>query len=586
MAESGPFLGKLAGRAASHYRLTERGAQIFARGVVWSALANIAHLMPVLVLLLAAVDFVRPLQDGSAYTIEPWRYLLAFLVTLLVVGFTQSRKYRATFCDTYEESSRRRIAIAERLRLLPLSFFGKRDVADLTTVIMNDAEGSEHALSHALPQLWGMAASMIVVAAALALCDWRMTLACLWVVPAAFGVVFASRTAQARLGKAMNAGKLDSAQMIQELIECAPDIRSCNCQEAEALRLKEQFRLVERLQGRYELAASVALGSARSLLQVGMATTLLAGVSLLAAGQLSLAVFFLFVLVSSRIYDPVTEMLMNVLEVFAVQVSNERLGVVEDHPVATGSRSFCPQRFDISFKDVTFAYDQGVPVVCGATFTAQQGQVTALVGPSGSGKTTLAKLACRLWDAQGGTVALGGTNVAEVDPEVLLTYYSAVFQEVVLFGGTLRENIRLGRRDATDEEVEAAVHAACCDEIVARLPQGLDTCLAENGSTLSGGERQRISIARALLKNAPIVLLDEATASLDPESETRVQQALAELTRGKTVLMVAHRMRTVVNADHVVVLDAGRVIEEGTPEELLTCDGLFAHLCRLQGVSE
>lgn len=565
------------------YNLSEQGEQVFCRGVVWSALTNMANMAPPLVLCMAVLDMVRPLENANPYVIEPWKYLLAFLVTLLAVGITQVNKYRATFCDTYEESSRRRIAIAERLRLLPLSFFSKRDLADLTTVIMGDTESSEHAISHALPQLWGMIAFMITSSVMLALCDWRMALACLWVVPIALGIVFASRNAQGRMGHAVSVAKLASAKAIQETIDCAQDIRACNRQEMTNERLQHQFKLVEKLQGSYELTASVALTSARSFLQIGIGTTLLAGVTLLASGELSLPLFLVFVLVATRVYDPLAEMLMNILEIFAVDVSNERLALIENHPVAGGSTKFTPMTFDVCFEDVHFSYEETTPVLKGVSFTARQGQTTALVGPSGSGKTTISKLAARLWDAQRGTIRLGGTDVVSVDPETLLGYFSEVFQDVVLFGGTVRENIRLGRRDATDEEVRAAAHAAQCDELIARLPHGLDTELAENGATLSGGERQRISIARALLKNAPIILLDEATASLDTESETCVQQAIATLTRGKTVLMVAHRMRTVLQADHIIVLNEGRIVEDGTPAELLENQGLFTHLCRLQG---
>jgi ATP-binding cassette subfamily B protein len=399
------------------------------------------------------------------------------------------------------------------------------------------------------------------------------------------GIVSASHSAQGSLGRVVNAGKLASAKAIQEIIECAQDIRACNRQESTAERLERQFASVEKLQGRYELTASAALTSACSFLRLGIATTLLVGVALLVSADLSLSMFILFSLVATCIYDPVIEMLMNILEVFAVDVSNERIAAIEGHPLATGSTSFAPKSFDISFENVRFSYEEGVSVLNGVSFIARQGQTTALVGPSGSGKTTVSKLAARLWDVQGGVIKLGGTDVASVDPETLLESFTGVFQDVVLFGATVRENIRLGRRGATDEDVDAAAHAAQCDEFVIHLPRGLDTALAENGATLSGGERQRISIARALLKDAPIVLLDEATASVDPESETRVQQAIATLTAGKTVLMVAHRMRTVLHADHIVVLDEGRVVEDGTPIELLECGGLFARLCRLQGVA-
>ncbi len=566
------------------YGLSDDGAKCFVRATAWSALAYLANMVPVIILVMAAVDMLRPIEVGSEYVIEPWKYFLAFVVSIIALIVTQKRKYRATFCDTYEESSRRRIAIAERLRLLPLSFFGMRDLADLTTVIMSDAEGSEHAMSHALPQLWGAVAFAAVSALLLALCDWRMALACLWVVPVSLGVVFASRGVQRRWGLKMNEGKLESSEAIQEIIDCAPDILACNRQELVSERLAASFERVEQLQGSYELVASVALTSARAFLQLGVATTLLAGVALLANGELSMAMFLLFVLVATRIYDPLTELFMNILEVFAVEVSNDRLARIERHPLAGGTLEFSPEGYDLHFEDVRFSYEGGQSILNGVSFTARQGQVTALVGPSGSGKTTVSRLAARLWDVQGGVITLGGVDVSTVDPEVLLGSFSVVFQDVMLFSGSVRDNIRLGRQGASDEEVEAAASAAQCDGFLARLPRGLDTEVAEGGATLSGGERQRISIARALLKDAPVVLLDEATASLDPESESHVQQAIAELTDGKTVLMVAHRMRTVLDADHVVVIDGGRVAEEGSPAELVSSDGLFARLCRMQGV--
>ncbi|MDR2109636.1 MAG: ABC transporter ATP-binding protein/permease, partial [Coriobacteriales bacterium] len=392
------------GYFARRYNLSRQGARVFSKGVLWSALSNAANLAPMLILLMAIIDILRPLTGEGAYAIEPWKYLLTFLLTLFAVGFTQARKYRATFCDTYEESSRRRIAIAERLRHLPLSFFSKRDLSDLTTIIISDAESSEHALSHALPQLWGMAVYMVASAVALAFCDWRMMLACLWVVPVAIAIVLASKSAQRRSGRTMSAARLASSEAIQELIECAQDIRACNRQEVACERLNRQFALVEKLQGRYELTASVALTSARALLQLGIATTLLAGTALLASGELSLALFILFTLVATRIYDPATEMLMNILEIFAVDVSNERLSEIENHPLASGTTAFTPKDFDITFEDVHFSYEPGTPVLGGVSFVARQGQTTALVGPSGSGKTTAAKLAARLWDAQRGTI--------------------------------------------------------------------------------------------------------------------------------------------------------------------------------------
>lgn len=566
------------------YALSDRGARVFMRGVLWTAAAAFANLLPVMILFIAALDFAAPLA-GADRLFAPWEHLLAAIAAVAALGVTQSRKHQAVYCDTYEESSHLRISIAETLRKLPLSFFGRRNLGDLAAVIMDDAEFREHAMSHAVPQMWGTLLFAVLMSAALVACDWRLALASLWVLPASVAVIVASRRSQDALSSKLVECRLDASDGILETIECAADIRACNRLEGVEERLNRLFEEQERMQGRYEFAASVAFTSARSLLQAGFATFLLAAAALLAAGMLSWQALLLFCLVVPRLYDPLVDALSNMLEVFAADTSNARLSEIENHPVAQGSPEFSPQGYDIVFDDVGFSYTQGSPVLEDVSFVARQGEVTALVGPSGSGKSTVAALAARLWDPDKGRICLGGVDIAGVDPEVLLGSYAEVFQDVMLFDGTIRENIRLGRMDATDAEVEAAAEAAQCDDFVSELAQGLDADIAENGALLSGGQRQRISIARALLKDAPVILLDEATSSLDPESETRVQEAIARLTRGKTVLVVAHRMRTVLGADHVVVLDEGRVREEGAPVELLERGGLFARLCELQGVT-
>lgn len=579
-AVSVPFLG-VVGKA---YALSDRGARVFMRGVLWSAAAALANLLPVMVLFVAALDFVAPLT-GASRMFAPWEHFLAAIVVVAALGVTQSCTYQAVYCETYEESGHRRLAIAETLRKLPLSFFGRRNLGDLAAVIMDDAELSEHAMSHAIPQMWGTLLFSIFVSAVLVACDWRLAVASFWVIPASLAVIVASRRSQDTLSGKLVECRLAASDGILETIECAADIRACNRLESVEDRLRRLFEEQERMQGRYEFAASVALTSARSLLQAGYATFLLAATALFAVESLSWQGFLLFCLVVPRMYDPLADAMANMLEVFAADTSNARLADIEGHPVAQGSLDFSPKGYDIAFDDVGFSYAQGSPVLKGVSFVARQGEVTALVGPSGSGKSTVAALAARLWDPDEGRIRLGGVDISGVDPEILLGSYAEVFQDVMLFDGTIRENIRLGRMDATDAEVEAAARAAQCDDFLAELAQGLDTDIAENGSLLSGGQRQRISIARALLKDAPVVLLDEATSSLDPESETRVQEAIARLTQGKTVLVVAHRMRTVLGSDHVVVLDEGRVREEGSPRELLERKGLFARLCELQGVT-
>ncbi|WP_421572428.1 ABC transporter ATP-binding protein/permease [Slackia exigua] len=566
------------------YALSERGARVFMRGVLWTAAAAFANLLPVMILFIAALDIASPLA-GVGLIFAPWEHLLAAIAAVAALGITQSRKHQAVYCDTYEESSHRRIEIAETLRKLPLSFFGRRNLGDLAAVIMDDAEFREHAMSHVIPQMWGTLLFAALASVALVACDWRLAVASLWVLPASAAVVVASRRSQDALRGKLVECRLAASDGILETIECAADIRACNRLEGVEEHLDRLFEEQERMQGRYEFAASVALTSARSVLQAGYATFLLAATVLLAAESLPWQVLLLFCLVVPRLYDPLADALSNMLEVFAADTSNARLSEIERHPVAQGASDFSPNGYDIVFDDVSFCYDQGNPVLQGVSFVARQGEVTALVGPSGSGKSTIAALAARLRDPDEGRICLGGVDISGVDPEVLLGSYAEVFQDVMLFDGTISENIRLGNRNATDAEVEAAAKAARCDDFASGLAQGLDSDIAENGALLSGGQRQRISIARALLKDAPVVLLDEATSSLDPESETCVQEAIARLTRDKTVLVVAHRMRTVLGADHVVVLDEGRVLEEGTPGELVERGGLFARLCELQGVA-
>lgn len=565
--------------------LTEEGASALRKGALVSALANLVLMAPIAIFYLVTSEFLAHLEDPAAPLPALSPYLLGIAAVVGLVFATQLWEYDAAYGAVYEESARKRIGLAERLRMLPLSFFGKRDLADLTTVIMKDTADQERLFSHTMPQLFGTTLSTSVCAVALFFFDWRLALASLWPIPVAVGIVLATAGIQQRRVARKNASALALAGGIQEYLEGNREIRSLNQVESFLDRLGRDVDDYEQAKLATELTVGAAVCSTQALLRLGVASTVLVGAMLMAAGSCDLMVFFCFMLVVTRLYDPISLVLQSIAELIDMRLSLDRMRAIEGEPAQTGAMAFSPDGHDIAFESVSFSYDDGRPVLSDVTFTAREGEVTALVGPSGSGKSTAAKLAARFWDADAGSVLVGGVDVSTVDPETLLGDYSEVFQEVVLFDNTVMENIRLGRRDATDDEVLAAAGAANCDEFVRKLPDGYQTMIGENGSRLSGGERQRISIARALLKNAPIVLLDEATASLDVENESQVQQALSRLLAGKTVMVIAHRMRTVMNADKIVVLDKGRVAEQGAPQELLDADGLFARMVRLQDES-
>lgn len=563
--------------------LTEEGARSIKIGAFVSALANLVLMAPIVVFYLVTSDFFAHLEDASVPLPALWPYVIGIIMVLALVFVTQYAEYHYTYGPVYKESARKRIGIAERLRLLPLSFFGNRDLADLTTVIMKDCADQERLFSHTMPQLFGTVISTVVIAVMMLVFDWRLAIASLWPLPVAVVILLATTRAQTKKTIEKNEAALVLADDIQEYLEGNREIRSLNRVEDYLGRLNADVDAFERAKLRAELTTGVAVNSTQALLKLGIPSTILVGAALMVAGQCDFLVFFCFMLVITRVYDPINLVLQATAELIDMRQSLLRMRSIENEPVQVGSDRFAPQGYDIEFSDVTFGYDGGERVLDGVTFTAKEGEVTALVGPSGSGKSTAAKLAARFWDVEGGAIRVGGIDVSTIDPETLLTDYTEVFQDVVLFDNSIMENIRLGRLDASDEEVLAAAKAANCDEFVSRLPEGYATMVGENGSRLSGGERQRISIARAILKDAPIVLLDEATASLDVENETQVQEALSRLLVGKTVLVIAHRMRTVANADKIVVLQEGHVAEQGTPAELLERKGIFARMVQLQG---
>lgn len=565
--------------------LTEQGAKSLRRGAAVCALANVVLMLPVGVFYLVTGEFLAHLEDPATPLPLLAPYLVLIVAVLAVVFATQYWQYHATYSVVYQESARKRIGLAERLRVLPLSFFGKRDLADLTSVVMKDTADQERLFSHTMPQLFGTGASTAIVAVTLLVFDWRLALASLWPVPVAVIVLLATTRLQTAATRKKNAAALVLADGIQEYLESNREVRALNRTDDFLARLNGNVDAFERAKLASELTTGTAVSSTQTLLRLGTVTTILAGTALVAAGQCDLLVFFCFMLVVTRLYDPINLILQSTAELIDMRESLARMRAIEQEPAQVGSVDFAPQGHDIVFDGVSFSYENGEPVLTDVSFTAREGEVTALVGPSGSGKSTAAKLAARFWNVNAGHITVGGVDVAGVDPETLLTDYTEVFQDVVLFNGTVMENIRLGRRAATDEEVLAAARAANCDEFVRKMAQGYDTPIGENGALLSGGERQRISIARAILKDAPIVLLDEATASLDVESESLVQEALSRLLVGKTVLVIAHRMRTVLGADHIVVLADGRVAEEGAPAELLAASGLFARMVSLQGAA-
>ena len=555
----------------------------FMRGAGFCALANLMLMLPIVVLYFVASDFVRYLGEPAIGLPGMAPYVVGIVAALAVMFVTQMWEYRATYTVVYKESARKRIAIAERLRLLPLSFFGKRDLADLTSVIMKDCSDQERLFSHTMPQIFGMGASTLVFAAMMFAFDWRLAASALWPIPVALVALLLTARVQKSHTAKKNAASLLFVDGLQEYLECHREIRSLNKVGAFQSDLGRRIDRFEREKIGAELAMGVAVCSAQGFLRLGIASVIVVGTMLLVAGRVDFLVFFVYLLAVTRVYDPINVILQAVAELMDMSLSLKRMRAIENEPIQTGSTSFEPQGYDVAFDDVGFAYADGEDVLDGVSFTAREGQVTALVGASGSGKSTAVKLASRFWDVSSGAVFVGGVDVSTVDPETLLSSFSEVFQDVVLFDDTVRENIRLGKKNATDEEVLAAARAARCDEFVERLPNGYDTMIGENGSRLSGGERQRISIARALLKDAPIVLLDEATASLDVENETQVQAALSELLQGKTVLVIAHRMRTVDNADKIVVLEGGSVVEQGSPAELREKpEGRYRRMLELQ----
>ena len=560
------------------YALSRQGAKDLVIATISCVVHNLTLMLPVSLLYLLVAD----LYEGGVPQNHLWIYIAGMITAVLLILFSYRWVYGATYYATYKESSVRRISLAEKLRKLPLSFFGKRDLSDLTTTIMADCTTLEQSFSHWIPEFFGSMISTVIVAVCLFIFDWRLALAALWVLPVSLAIVAFSGKVQNYFTRRQTEAKLAVAEGIQEALETMRDLKSNNAEEKYLEGLDEKIDLQEKRMIASELGSALFVVPAGMILKLGIGTVALVGGMLLASNAITVLTFFMYLLVVSRLYDPLSSSLQNLAAIISTNIPIERMNEIENYPVQPGTAELKTQGYDIKFDNVSFAYNTGEQVLSGVSFTAKQGEVTALIGPSGGGKSTAAKLAARFWDADSGKITLGGTDVKTVDPEKLLSAYSIVFQDVTLFNNTVMENIRIGRQGATDEEVLAAAREAQCDEFVEKLPEGYQTMIGENGSALSGGERQRISIARALLKDSPVILLDEATASLDAENETHIQRAISRLVKGKTVLIIAHRMRTVEGADKLVLLKDGKVAEQGSPEELLAKGGIYAKMCKLQ----
>ena len=562
----------------NRFTLSDKGAKDLRRGIVFSTLLNLALMLPPTYLFLFLMEYLEVGTDQHTL----WFYILLAVVLMGMMFFIARWQYDSTYTTIYNESAQRRISLAEKLRRLPLAFFGERNLSDLTSTIMEDCTSLEQIFSHAVLQLFASVLSMFIIAVSLFFYDWRLAVALFWVVPMALATLLLARHQLDKAFVHLYHVKRGVTEQVQEGLECVQEIKSYCGEKAYNQSFDKRLKDYEKELVNHELVAGVFVNLSAMILKLGMPTVIITGAWLLQRGEVSIFIYLAFLLVSAMVYNPIQDVCNNLAILAFLDVRINRMKEMEAMPEQEGSKEVKMDNYDIEFRNVSFAYETEKQVLHNVSFTAKQGEVTALVGPSGGGKSTTAKLAARFWDIDGGQILLGGNDIAHIDPETLLRNYAVVFQDVLLFNASVSDNIRIGKRDATDEEVRRVAQLAQCDDFISRMPQGYDTVIGENGETLSGGERQRISIARALLKDAPVILLDEATASLDAENETKIQAGISELVQGKTVIIIAHRMRTVRNANHIVVLGGGTVIEQGTPEDLMAKGGEFARMVKLQ----
>ena len=569
---------KLTEKLKHKYALSDNGAKGMIRAFVAVTLADLVLMFPVGLLYMLS----SYLLDGDLPREKFGSFIIAIIAVLILIALTAVFQYRSTFLSTYIESGVRRRTLAEKLRKIPLSFFGKKDLADLTNTIMSDCSLIETGSSHWIPELVGSIVSAAIVVISLFFFDWRMALAAVWVMPVAFIIVISSKTVMSKVHDKTMKYRVECLDGIQEGLETLRDLRSYNMTDTYMEGLNRKIKAVENHAIVSEFANAAFVCSAQMILKLGIGTVAVVGSSLLIKGEISVLTLFMFLLVVTRMYEPFQIALQNVAAIISLNANCRRMDEILSHEEQTGSETLDNKGCDIKFDHVAFSYKDGEQVLSDVSFTAKQGEVTALIGPSGGGKTTVSRLAARFWDNDKGTITVGGMNVSKIDPEKLLSLYSIVFQDVTLFNNTVMENIRIGKKDATDEEVMVAARLAHCEDFVEKMSEKWNSMIGENGSELSGGERQRISIARAFLKDAPIILMDEATASLDVDNESLIQESISKLIRNKTVLIIAHRMRTVDGVDKIVVLKDGKVAEQGTPEELRKANGIYKHMVDMQ----
>ena len=560
------------------YALSSKGAKDMVRAFIAVTLSNLVLMLPVGLLYLLASYLLdnQLLQEKFVF------FLIAIVVILICIALTTVFQYRATFLSTYVESGVRRRTLAEKLRKLPLSYFGKKDLADLTNTIMSDCALLETASSHWIPELIGAMISTTIIVISLLFFDFRMALAAIWVMPIAFAIVLYSRKTMRHTHKKTNEYRIDCLDGIQEGLETLRDLRANNMCDQYMESLNKKIKAVEKHAIFAEFTNAAFVCSAQMVLKLGIGTVAVVGSYLLVKGEITVLTFFMFLLVVTRMYEPLQISLQNLSAMISLDTNCKRMDEILSHDEQTGNNTLTNEGYDIVFDHVAFAYNQKEQVLSDVSFTAKQGEVTALIGPSGGGKTTISRLAARFYDIDSGKIIVGGMDISKINPEKLLELYSIVFQDVTLFNNTIMENIRIGKKDATDQEVMAAAKLAHCDEFVENMPDQWNTMIGENGSELSGGQRQRISIARAFLKDAPIILMDEATASLDIDNESMIQESISKLIENKTVLIIAHRMRTVDGVDQIVVLKDGVVFEQGKPQDLKQQNGLYKHMVEMQ----
>ncbi|GMQ56275.1 ABC transporter ATP-binding protein [Vallitalea sediminicola] len=565
------------------YAMSEKGAKDLLKSIIWTVIMEISFMVPVVLSFKFLDEYMSILLNSSNSSKNSILYYvimsIAFFIVMFVIAYFQ---YDSTYTKVYEESAKRRISLAETLRKLPLAFFGKKDIADLSSTIMEDATQVEMLFSHSVPQIYASVLTVLVMAVMLFFYNWKLAIAVFWVVPVAALVFYLSKKFQDKMHYKLYNIKRDISDKIQEGLDSAHEIKSYNREEAFSNNLNSRLDNYEKHLIKGELLIGAFINLSYVLLKLGLPSVILYGAHLLSIGSINIFTYLVFLVVSARIYNPIMDVMNNFALLIYLNVRIKRMKEMDEMPRQEGKTKFYPKNYDIKFKNVDFSYQDGVQTLKNVSFMAKQGEVTALVGPSGGGKSTLAKLSARFWDIDKGVITLGGEDISKVDPETLLDNYSIVFQDVTLFNSSVMDNIRIGKKDATDKEVIESAKLARCHEFINKLPQGYDTLIGENGERLSGGERQRISIARAMLKDAPIILLDEATASLDTENESKIQNALSELIKNKTVLIIAHRMRTVSGADKIVVIKDGSIAETGTPKELKEKQGIFASMVKTQ----